>query len=46
MCLDKKTMAIEIEIDSCVRGYHVYRQIWVPAIDEERENYDKIQGQR
>ena len=25
----------EIQIDSCIRGYHVYQTIWAPTIGEE-----------
>ena len=25
----------ELEISSCVRGYHVYQDIWTPAVGEE-----------
>ena len=25
----------EIEVCSCVRGYHVYQELWIPVIGEE-----------
>ena len=28
------TMSAEMEIPSCVRGYHVYKDIWVAAVGE------------
>ena len=26
---------MEIEVCSCVRGYHVYQVLWIPVIGEE-----------
>ena len=28
-------MACVYEVDSCVRGYHVYQDIWTPLVGEE-----------
>ena len=28
-------MASEWEMESCVRGYHIYQSVWTPTLDDE-----------
>ena len=45
MHFNKSSMA-EWEMDSCIRGYHVYQSVWMPVLGEElichREPFNSV----
>ena len=32
-------METSVEISSCIRGYHIYKRIWTPTIDEQLDAF-------